>query len=77
MLSSLAVQGLPAVVTSLCCRALPDQSQADGTNADLLLPFLQSAGSLVLGLLDSHHHNKAEPHFNANPLQQRESKHPT
>ena len=66
-------KALCAVVTSLYCRVLPDESPADDTDADLLLPFLQSAGSLILGLLQSQHHNKAEPHFNADVLQQRQS----
>lgn len=38
-------------------------SETDNGNADLLLPFLQSAGALVLNLLGAQLHHKAAARF--------------
>ncbi|KAL3141663.1 hypothetical protein ABBQ32_004355 [Trebouxia sp. C0010 RCD-2024] len=46
-------------------RGSAEESEADKGNADLLLPFLQTAGTLVLNLLGAQHHHTDAPQFNA------------
>lgn len=53
------------ILTCSHCRGSAEESEADKGNADLLLPFLQTAGTLVLNLLGAQHHHTDAPQFNA------------
>lgn len=55
--------GFSAILTHSHCRWPAEESEADKGNADLLLPFLQTAGALVLNLLGAQLHHKDAAQF--------------
>ena len=56
---------LAATMIHSHCRGPAEESETGKSSADLLLPFLRSAGAMVLNLLGAQLHNKASAHFTA------------